>query len=60
MSNPQPVLWSATDTPAPGTATEDVGTVPPGRLSSSGLRGSTGLHGSNEHPDSNEHRAACS
>jgi chromosome partitioning protein len=31
MSNPQPVLWSATDTPEPGTAAEAVGTVPPGR-----------------------------
>ena len=31
MSNPQPVLWSATDTPEPGTAAEDGGTVPPGR-----------------------------
>ena len=31
MSNPQPVLWSATDTPEPGTAAEDPGTVPPGR-----------------------------
>jgi chromosome partitioning protein len=31
MSNPQPVLWSATDTPEPGTAAEETGTVPPGR-----------------------------
>ncbi len=31
MSNPQPVLWSATDTPEPGSVPEDVGTVPPGR-----------------------------
>jgi chromosome partitioning protein len=31
MSNPQPVLWSATDTPEPGSAAEDRGTVPPGR-----------------------------
>jgi chromosome partitioning protein len=31
MSNPQPVLWSATDTPESGTAAEDTGTVPPGR-----------------------------
>ncbi|HWN29217.1 MAG TPA: ParA family protein [Actinomycetospora sp.] len=31
MSNPQPVLWSATDTPEPGTVAEDGGTVPPGR-----------------------------
>ncbi|WP_433781624.1 ParA family protein [Actinomycetospora sp. CA-101289] len=31
MSNPQPVLWPATDTPEPGTAAEDCGTVPPGR-----------------------------
>ncbi|MDF2977183.1 MAG: ParA family protein [Actinomycetospora sp.] len=31
MSNPRPVLWSATDTPEPGAAAEGTGTVPPGR-----------------------------